>query len=56
MEPIMTLGAPGTHGVEVAGRQGAGVGTPIAAAVAAATTGLAGQVHIPKGMMFIKGT
>ena len=29
--------------------------TPKAAAVAAATTGLAGDMHIPNGMMFIMG-
>jgi hypothetical protein len=33
-----------------------GVSTPIAAAVAAATEGFAGDMHIPNGMMFTIGT
>ena len=33
-----------------------GVSAPIAAAVAAATLGLAGLLHIPNGMMFFIGT
>ena len=37
------------------GIQGIGVSTPRAAAVAAATIGLAGLRHIPNGMMFIIG-
>src|SRR4029079_10054362 len=47
-----TVGEPGTHGAGVAGMQGCGVRTPSAAAVAAATWGLAGLMHMPKGMMF----
>jgi hypothetical protein len=35
--------------------QGIGVSTPIAAAVAAATVGLEGDWHIPKGMMLVIG-
>jgi hypothetical protein len=35
--------------------QGCGVSTPSAAAVAAATCGLLGLMHIPNGMMFIIG-
>jgi hypothetical protein len=35
---------------------GIGVSTPKAAAVADATSGLLGVVHIPKGMMFSIGT
>jgi hypothetical protein len=35
--------------------QGIGVNTPRAAAVAAATCGLAGELHIPKGGMFTNG-
>ncbi len=50
-----TLGEPGVHGATVDGMHGIGVSTPIAAAVAEATTGLAGQVHIPKGIMFTIG-
>ena len=51
-----TVGAPGTQGAGVAGTQGIGVRTPNAAAVAAATVGLARLVHMPKGMMFAIGT
>jgi hypothetical protein len=36
--------------------QGIGVSTPNAAAVAAATAGFAGDMHMPNGMMFTKGT
>jgi hypothetical protein len=35
--------------------QGIGVRTPIAAAVAAATVGFAGELHIPKGKIFTIG-
>src|SRR5690349_10939333 len=35
--------------------QGAGVSTPSAAAVSAATMGLAGSLHIPNGKMFTSG-
>ena len=54
--PINTVGEPGVHGAAVAGTQGAGVGTPAAAVVAAATAGFDGVVHIPNGMMLTKGT
>jgi hypothetical protein len=50
-----TVGAPATQGAGVAGTQGIGVNTPIAAAVAAATVGLAGDMHIPNGRMFVSG-
>src|SRR5690242_955806 len=53
--PIITVGAPGTQGAVVAGMQGIGVSTPKAAAVAAATVGLAGDMHMPKGMMLTIG-
>jgi len=43
-----TVGAPGTQGATVMGMQGMGVRTPMAAAVAAATMGLAGDMHMPK--------
>lgn len=56
MPPINTVGAPGAQGEAVAGMQGCGVKVPAAAAVAAATTGLAGLWHRPKGAMFIIGT
>ena len=55
MFPSNTVGAPGTQGDTVAGIQGIGVRTPIAAAVAAATMGLAGDIHIPNGMIFTMG-
>src|SRR5437763_11012905 len=55
MFAISTVGAPGTQGALVAGTQGIGVSTPSAAAVAAATVGFAGELHIPKGMMFTNG-
>ena len=50
-----TVGAPGTHGEVVFGMQGMGVSTPSAAAVAAATVGFAGLLHIPNGMMLTIG-
>ena len=56
MPPINTVGAPGDQGEAVAGIQGWGVKVPEAAAVAAATIGLAGLWHMPKGAMFIIGT
>lgn len=43
----VTIVAPGVHGLLVAGTHGAGVSTPIAAEVAAATTGFDGVPHIP---------
>src|SRR5580698_10940198 len=55
MSASSTVGAPGTHGATVIGMQGIGVSTPMAAAVAAATMGLAGDMHIPNGMMFTIG-
>ena len=53
---ISTVGSPGAHGAVMAGTQGWGVRTPSAAAVAAATIGLAGLVHIANGSMFTIGT
>lgn len=53
--PIITVGAPGAHGAGVTGTQGMGVNTPKAAAVAAATVGLEGELHIPKGGMLTIG-
>jgi hypothetical protein len=46
----------GAHGAKMAGTQGIGVSTPIAAEVAAATCGLAIDWHMPKGKMFVIGT
>jgi hypothetical protein len=52
----MTVDEPGVHGATVTGTQGTGVKTPCAAAVAAATWGLLGVVHIPKGITFVIAT
>jgi hypothetical protein len=52
----MTVGAPGIQGEGVTGTHGIGVSTPMAAAVAAATAGFAGDMHMPNGMMFTRGT
>lgn len=46
---------PGVHGATIAGMQGIGVSTPIAADVAEATVGLLSDWHIPKGMIFTIG-
>jgi hypothetical protein len=53
--PIITVGEPGVQGAAVTGIQGWGVNTPAAADVAAATWGLIGVVHIPKGEIFFIG-
>jgi hypothetical protein len=55
LPPSVTVGAPGTQGDVVTGMQGIGVSTPIAAAVAEATEGFAGEMHMPNGMMFVIG-
>jgi hypothetical protein len=52
---INTFGDPGTQGLGVTGMQGAGVRTPIAADVAAATAGFVGVVHMMKGIIFAIG-
>ena len=49
MFPIKTVGEPGIQGAIVIGIQGIGVNTPKAAAVAAATIGLARDWHMPNG-------
>lgn len=54
MPPIMQEVEPGTHGA-VTGMHGIGVKTPSAAAVAAATVGLAIDMQTPKVMMFVMG-
>jgi hypothetical protein len=56
MSPIVTVGDPGVQGAVVIGMHGIGVSTPRAEAVAAATSGLAGHMHIPKVEMFSIGT
>ena len=55
LPPTRTVGEPGFHGPAGSGVQGIGVRTPSAAAVAAATVGLARLMHIPKGGMFVIG-
>jgi len=55
MPPIKAVGDPGTQGAGVAGTHGMGVNTPSAAAVAAATVGLAGDEHIPNGKILTIG-
>jgi len=54
MPPIRQVGEPGVQGA-VTGIQGMGVRTPSAAAVAAATVGLAIDMHMPNGGMFTIG-
>ena len=56
MESSNTVDEPGDHGATIAGTQGAGVGVPLAASVAAATAGLDWVMHIPNEGMFIIGT
>jgi hypothetical protein len=53
--PILALIAPGFQGPKGTGIQGMGVNTPAAAEVAAATAGLAREVHIPKGAILVTG-
>ena len=48
LPPTITVGEPGAQGAAHAGIHGMGVSTPIAAAVALATVGFAGLLHIPK--------
>jgi hypothetical protein len=52
---IVTFSDPGAQGLAITGIHGWGVSTPIAALVAAATWGFAGDIHIPKvGMLAIE--
>ena len=53
--PINTVEAPGIQGAIVMGMQGMGTKTPNAAAVAAATIGFAGQLHMPNGRTLTMG-
>lgn len=53
--PINTVKDPGIQGVDVTGVHGIGVRTPLAAAVAAATAGFAGELHEPKFGMLTNG-
>ena len=50
-----TVAQPGAQGAVVTGTHGIGVRTPSAAAVAEATVGLLGVLHMPKGGMFTIG-
>jgi len=52
---MSTVGAPGTQGAGNTGTQGMGVRTPSAAAVAAATEGFDGVVHIRNGGTLVIG-
>src|ERR1700730_4629620 len=53
--PSMQVAEPGAQGAVVTGMQGMGVKTPSAAAVAAATVGLAMDIHMPKVGMLVMG-
>jgi len=55
MLPTKAVADPGTHGAGITGMHGMGVNTPSAAAVAAATVGFAGEVHMPNGRIFTIG-
>ena len=55
MFPSNTFGVPVIQGAVVTGMHGIGVNTPRAAAVAAATAGLLGVMHIPNGIMLTIG-
>jgi hypothetical protein len=55
LPPISVVVAPGAQGAAVAGMQGIGVKAPSAAAVAAATCGLAGLEHMPNAGTFAIG-
>lgn len=54
--PAVICGASGVHGAVTTGTHGIGVSTPNAAAVAAATVGLASDWHSPNGGMLAPGT
>src|SRR5678815_708751 len=53
--PMRTLGLPGVQVPAGTGTHGIGVSAPSAAAVAAATAGLAKSWHVPNGGMFTIG-
>jgi hypothetical protein len=52
LSPPLSPPPPTTQGAGVTGTQGIGVKTPKAAAVAAATVGFDGELHMPKGGIF----
>lgn len=51
----ITLGFGGVHGPAGTGVHGIGTSTPSAAAVAAATAGLASEIHSANGVILTKG-
>lgn len=53
--PHSTVGEPGVQGAAMTGTHGIGVKAPMAAAVAAATCGLASDWHMPNGKMLTMG-
>lgn len=53
--PVIFCFPPGNHGDVIAGTQGIGVNTPIAAEVAEATVGFANDLHMPKGITLAIG-
>ena len=55
MSWTVTVGLPGVQGDVVTGTHGIGVSTPCAAAVADATSGLLGDMHMPKVAMLVIG-
>lgn len=55
MLAIIVFEQPGVQGATVTGMQGIGVSTPKAAAVAAATIGLEGELHMANGGIFTMG-
>ena len=55
MPPSMTVAEPGAQGAAGFGTHGIGVRTPRAAAVAAATVGLDGDMHMANGGIFTTG-
>ncbi len=55
MPPCNMVEVPGSQGAVVAGIQGMGVSVPNAAVVAAATWGLARELHMPNGRIFTNG-
>ena len=55
LPPIRIDGLTACHGPAGTIVQGIGVNTPSAAAVAAATCGVAKGMHIPNGAMFVPG-
>ena len=53
--PKSVVEAPGAQGAGKTPKQGIGVSTPIAAAVALATVGFKSELHVPKGPTLTTG-